>query len=122
VQNRLFLEGLRELSTRTRVVASVCTGSALLARAGLLDGKRATSNKIAWDWVIMQGPEVNWIRKARWVEDGNFFTSSGVSAGMDMALALIEKLTSRECALQAARQAEYLWNEDPSMDPFAGEG
>lgn len=119
VGNPSFLELLRKASGQAGIVASVCTGSALLARAGLLDGKRATSNKIAWDWVVSQGPEVKWVRKARWVEDGKFFTSSGVSAGMDMALALIEKLADRESALRAARQAEYLWNEDPSLDPFA---
>jgi len=119
VFNEVLMGHLRVLAERSGHVASVCTGSALLAKAGLLDGKRATSNKIAWDWVLAQGPEVMWIRKARWVVDGNYFTSSGVSAGMDMALALIEKLAGREAALQCARQAEYLWNEDPDEDPFA---
>lgn len=119
VDNLPFLGLLQKAAGQSRMVASVCTGSALLARAGLLDGKRATSNKMAWDWVISQGPEVKWVRRARWVEDGKFFTSSGVAAGMDMALALVEKLVDRESAVRAARQAEYLWNEDPALDPFA---
>ena len=62
---------------------SVCTGSALLARAGVLDGLKATTNKRAFDWVRSQGPRVTWMPRARWVQDGSVFTSSGVSAGMD---------------------------------------
>ncbi|MGA6101822.1 DJ-1/PfpI family protein [Psychrobacter pocilloporae] len=80
---------LQQLSQQTEWVLSVCTGSALLAKAGLLDGKRATSNKRAWAWVISQSDQVKWIPEARWVIDGKFYTSSGVSAGMDMALGFI---------------------------------
>ena len=115
-----FLEQLRERSRRSRHTASVCTGSALLARAGLLDGKRATTNKLSFDWVRTQGPAVNWVQKARWVEDGRFYTSSGVSAGMDMTLGLIGDLFDRTVSLEVARHAEYIWNEDKSDDPFAG--
>ena len=115
-----FLEQLRERSRRSRHTASVCTGSALLARAGLLDGKRATTNKLSFDWVRTQGPAVNWVQKARWVEDGHFYTSSGVSAGMDMTLGLIGDLFDRTVSLEVARHAEYIWNEDKSDDPFAG--
>ena len=90
VSNEFFLELLRAKAESARFVASICTGSALLAKAGILNGKKATSNKMAFDWVTAQGPEVNWIREARWVEDGKYFTSSGVSAGMDMTLGLIQ--------------------------------
>lgn len=64
-------------------------------------------------------PNVEWIAKARWVEDGKYFTSSGVSAGMDMALAVIAKLRGRETSLQIVARAEYEWHEDSSWDPFA---
>jgi transcriptional regulator GlxA family with amidase domain len=101
------------------VTTTVCTGSALLARTGLLDDRPATSNKIAWDWVVAQGPRVRWQRRARWVDDGNVLTSSGVSAGIDMALALIARLNGRDLALTAARNMEYVWHEDPGDDPFA---
>ena len=57
--------------------------------------------------------------KARRVEDGKYFTSSGVSAGMDMTLAVIAKLCGREKSLQIASRAEYEWHEDSSWDPFA---
>jgi putative intracellular protease/amidase len=122
VGNGVLLDWLARASARAEIVASVCTGSALLAKAGILDGRRATTNKRAFDWVIGQGPAVRWERKARWVEDGKFFTSSGVSAGMDMALALVARLCGIARAREAANWAEYVWNEDSADDPFAGDG
>jgi transcriptional regulator GlxA family with amidase domain len=100
-------------------VASVCTGSLLLAKAGLLEGRRATTNKRAFKLVAGLAPEVSWVAEARWVEDGPFFTSSGVSAGMDMALGLIAHLLGREASIAAANRAEYVWHEDKRWDPFA---
>lgn len=111
---------LRAQAARSRLVASVCTGAALLARAGLLDGRRATSNKLAFDWVRSQGPAVNWVREARWVRDGHIYTSAGVSAGMDMALGLIADELGRDIAVAVSRRAEYVWNGDASADPFGG--
>ncbi len=119
VDNPVLLDWLHNQSAGTQYVTSVCTGSALLARAGLLDGLRATTNKKAFDWVVTQGDKVNWQKQARWVEDGKFFTASGVSAGIDMSLALIARLLGQETAEQAARWAEYEWHQDPDRDPFA---
>ncbi len=119
VNNASLLRQLAAASQKAAVTATVCTGSALLARTGLLDGRPATSNKIAWDWVVQQGPRVLWKRKARWVDDGNIITSSGVSAGIDMALSLIARLHDRDMALTSARNMEYLWHEDAADDPFA---
>ena len=121
VENTALLHWLVRAAERAEIVASVCTGSALLAKAGLLDGHRATTNKLAFEWVVSQGPAVQWQRRARWVEDGKFFTSSGISAGMDMALALVARLCGIERARQAAHWAEYVWNEDSDDDPFARE-
>ena len=74
--------GHDRLAARTRapqaeVVMTVCSGTALPARAGLLDGRRATTNKMFFQEVAEQGPRVEWVREARWVEDGKFATSSG---------------------------------------------
>ena len=60
---------------------SVCTGARNLADAGVLEGKRATSNKAVWASVITHGKNVTWVPTARWVNDGNIWTSSGVAAG-----------------------------------------
>ncbi len=119
VENPAMLDHLRRLHATAEYTASICTGSALLARAGLLDGRRATTNKLSFDFPVSQGPQVDWARRARWVEDGNIFTASGVSAGMDMALALISRIWDRATALHAATQAEYVWHDDPGNDPFA---
>ena len=119
VTNEPFLKQLAEASQRATTTTTVCTGSALLARTGLLDGRPATSNKLAWDWVVQQGPRVQWRRRARWVDDGNIVTSSGVSAGIDMALSLIARLHGRDMALASARNMEYRWHEDAADDPFA---
>ena len=60
---------------------TVCTGAGIAARAGVLDGKFATTNKQAWNGTITRGPKTKWVAKARWVVDGNVWTSSGVQAG-----------------------------------------
>lgn len=109
---------IRERAATTPIVASVCTGSALLARAGVLDGKRATSNKQFFDLARRQSDRVQWIEAARWVDDGAVVTSSGVSAGMDMALALIERLLGAEAAEQVAITTEYTRHRDADRDPF----
>lgn len=119
VGNQAFLDQVRQVADRTPLVTTVCTGAALLARTGLLDGVKATSNKMAWDWVKQQGPNVDWVRQARWVDVGAIATSSGVSAGTDMALALIARLNGREVAERTARIMEYVWNDTPENDPFA---
>ena len=119
VDNNALLDWIRSQSPNAEYVTSVCTGSALLARTGVLDGVRATTNKRAFEWVCAQGERVHWQKQARWVEDGRFFTSSGVSAGMDMSLALIGKLLGREAAEQVATRTEYEWHSDSRWDPFA---
>ena len=119
VNNTSLLLALTAASRAASVTTTVCTGSALLARTGLMDNRPATSNKIAWDWVVQQGPRVRWQRQARWVDDGDLVTSSGVSAGMDMALSVVARLHGVDLARQAARFMEYVWHEDPRDDPFA---
>lgn len=112
------------IAQRSKVIASVCTGAALLARTGLLDGLEATSNKIAWDWVISQSDKVLWKKKARWVENidlekkTGIITSAGVSAGIDMTLRVIEIFYGCDVANYAAKFMEYVWNQDKDNDPF----
>ena len=119
VNNPTMISWLKKVQPDAQMMLSVCTGSALFAKAGLLDGVRATTNKEAFDWVASQGPQVEWVKKARWVRDGSFFTSSGVSAGMDMSLAVISHLLGKERAEQVAIRAEYNWHQDADWDPFA---
>jgi len=119
ISNQALLEWLKARAEKAEVVTTVCTGTAILAHTGLLDGRRATTNKRAFKWVAEQSAKVNWIREARWVEDGKFATSSGVSAGIDMALAVMARLYSAETAEKIAIAMEYEWHRDANWDPFA---
>lgn len=119
VNDAALIGWLRERIPAAELIMTVCTGTALVARTGLLDQHRATTNKRAFGWVAEQGPAVDWVREARWVRSGRFATSSGVSAGIDMALAIVEEFfgAARAEALRVA--TEYDWHRDPTWDPFA---
>jgi transcriptional regulator GlxA family with amidase domain len=121
VSNDLLLTNIKELSKTSEYVLTVCTGSALLAKTGLLDGKAATSNKRAFAWVTNQSDKVNWDKKARWKIDGKFYTSSGVSAGMDMALGFLADRHGLAFARKVAKDIEYNWTEDKDNDNFIAE-
>lgn len=110
---------LTNTASAAELVMTVCTGSILLAMTGALDGHKATTNKIDFRETVHLGPNVEWVEKARWVQDGKFFTSSGVSAGMDMALAAVAHLLGQEKADWMAEGSEYDWHKDPAWDPFA---
>ncbi len=119
VDDARLIAWLARTAAAAELTMSVCTGSGLLARAGLLDGRRATTNKRNFAWPVSQGPRVDWVREARWVDAGDVLTSSGVSAGMDMALAVIARLAGPPAAELAALNSEYEWHRDPTWDPFA---
>jgi transcriptional regulator GlxA family with amidase domain len=119
VGNATLVDWLRQRARSAEMTTSVCTGAALLARAGILDGRRATTNKRAFAWVVEQGPKVDWVRQARWVDDGNVITSSGVSAGIDMALHLIGRVAGSSVRDEIATRMEYEWHDDAAHDPFA---
>jgi len=120
VDNPALLEFIRRQDKGTEWTTAVCTGSAILAKAGILKGLHATSNKLAFDFAVNQDRSVLWQRDARWVVDGKYVTSSGVSAGTDMALGLVERIYNRHMAEKIAHETEYVWNDDPTMDLFAG--
>jgi transcriptional regulator GlxA family with amidase domain len=99
------LAWIRDTAARARRVTSVCTGALLLARAGLLEGRRATTHWGAYDRLAALG-DVTVERGVRWVEDG-VVTSAGVAAGIDAALAVVESLCGRAVADETARYIEY---------------
>lgn len=119
LNNAKLLDWIRARAEPAELVCSVCSGSAILAKAGLLDGRRATSNKQFFNLAVAQGPKVEWVKEARWVDDGKFVTSSGVAAGIDMSLHVIARLYGEETAQRIADGTEYQWHRDADSDPFA---
>jgi transcriptional regulator GlxA family with amidase domain len=116
--NQAIMSFLKERVPPAKVTMSVCSGSWILAKAGLLDGRRATSNKVYFKMATQQSDQVQWVSEARWVEDGPVFTSSGVSAGIDMSLAVIASLYGEDKAMEIANYTEYVWNKNSDEDPF----
>jgi transcriptional regulator GlxA family with amidase domain len=107
------LDWLRAMNDRVELLTSVCTGAALLARAGLLDDVPAATNHASFDWVASQGPLALWDNRSRWVDAGRIVTSAGVSAGTDMGFYLVSRLAGRAVAEAAVAAAEYRWQRNP---------
>ena len=118
VDNTRMIGFLKRTASKVAVVTSVCTGSALYAKAGLLEGVKATGNKVFFDYITNQG-KADWQLEARWVESGRYVTSSGISAGIDMSLAVIARFFGVDAARMIAASTEYEWNEDADRDPFS---
>lgn len=119
VDDSEFILRLKECVLASKFCLSVCTGSALIARTGELDGLRATSNKRSLEWVKSCGEAVKWQERARWVRAGKFYTASGVAAGMDMALGFISDHFGKELAQKIANETEYNWQKSSKIDKFA---
>jgi len=113
-----FIAALGELACRHEYVIAVCTGSVLLAKTGLLDGMEATSNKLSWQWATSEAPSVRWVRAARRCVSGKFYTSSGMSAGIDEALGFIGDMHGLDEAQRIARAMEYVWGGDKNAELF----
>lgn len=98
-----ILDWLIENSNKIRRIGSICAGTFLLAEAGLLNGRRATSHWRVCDKLAMMYPDVKVEKDPIYVKDGNIYTSAGISTGMDLSLALVEEDFGREVAVMVAR-------------------
>ncbi|KAF8075227.1 class I glutamine amidotransferase-like protein [Lyophyllum atratum] len=102
-----------------KYLITICTGAGIAARAGVLDDRSATTNKKHWATNIALRTQVKWIAHARWVVDGNIWTSSGISAGLDVIFAFITDVYGKEAADMVADSLEYERHTDSSWDPYA---
>ena len=100
----VLVRAIARAAARSRRVASVCTGAFLLAAAGVLDGRRATTHWQACELLARRHPAITVDKDPIFVRDGDVWTSAGVTAGMDLALALVTEDLGRETALRVARQ------------------
>ena len=112
LQDARFIDWLRRAGPQPRRLASVCTGSLLLAEAGQLDGREATTHWKSLDWMARDWPAVRVQRERHWVVDGRVATSAGISAGIDLALKLIEADFGERLARATAKHMEYPFPED----------
>ena len=106
-----LLEWIRTSSQNAKITASVCTGAFLLAKAGLLQGKSATTH---WEDIAdlrAQFPSLSVKEEVRWVDEGSIVTSAGIAAGIDMSLHLVSRLASKDLARLTAKQLDV---------PYAG--
>lgn len=108
-----LLAWLREQAARGTVIASVCTGALLLAKAGLLDGRPATTHHGSLQRLRELGRDIDVRPEARFVDDGAVLTAAGVSAGIDLALHLVARLHSRERARELRHYIQY--DPDPPV-------
>lgn len=104
-------EWIQRIATNTQLTASVCTGAFLLAQAGLLDGKTATTHWEDVEEMHAMFPKVTVQEDRRWVDEGSIVTSAGISAGMDMSLHLVERIAGKELAVWTSRQMDYDWRD-----------
>ena len=115
---------LRKSSKNADVTMSVCTGAFLLARTGLLSGKAATTHHGSFQSFARQYPDIQVMRGARFVEQGNLATAGGLSSGIDLALRVVERYFGREAAAETAYQMEYQgqgWMDPGSNQVYAQE-
>ncbi len=111
LQRETVIQWIAKRARTASIIASVCTGAFLLGKAGLLDGKQATTH---WEDIAdlrAMFPNVEVKAGTRWVDTGQIVSSAGISAGIDMSLHLVERLESKELAVSTAHQMEFDWQE-----------
>lgn len=114
-----LLRWLRRAESRTRRLTSVCSGAFVLAEAGLLDGRRATTHWSVCDELARRYPTVEVDPDPIYVRDGDVWTSAGVTAGMDLALAIVEEELGREVALTIARRLVLFLHRPGNQSQFS---
>jgi len=107
LQSELLVRWIKTCATRSEIIMSVCTGAALLGKAGLLDGKQATTFHNYIDALQQAAPKAKVLRDKRFVDNGQIITTAGISAGIDGALHVVANLQGEEAARQTAQHMEY---------------
>jgi transcriptional regulator GlxA family with amidase domain len=107
INNTALLEWIKAQAERVELLLSVCTGSLLLGKAGLLDGLSATTHWRAMDELRQAAPQTTILPEERFVDNGRIITSAGISAGIDMSLYVVARLHGVEESIATARQMQY---------------
>lgn len=107
LHNEILLNWIKEKSKDTSIIASVCTGAFLLAEAGLLDGRQATTHWMDVDRLMREYSKIKVKRDVRFIDETTILTSGGISSGINMSLYLVGKLLGEEIARTTAKRMEY---------------
>jgi transcriptional regulator GlxA family with amidase domain len=107
IHNEKVISWIKDRMASVQLMASVCTGALLLAKAGLLNGKKATTHWASYDRLENEFPEVIVQRNTKFVDEGNILTSGGISAGINMAFHIVKRLVGSEVARTTAKRMEY---------------
>ncbi len=109
LQRETVIQWIARCARTASITASVCTSAFLLGKAGLLDGKQATTHWEDIPEMRAMFPQIEVKAETRWVDTGMIVSSAGISAGIDMSLHLVERLESKALAVSTARQMEFDW-------------
>ena len=107
IHNQNVIAWIKQQSIQAEVMASVCTGALLLAKAGLLDGRSATTHWMDIDRLEGEFPLVKVKRGVKFVDEGDVITSGGIAAGINMSFHLISRLYGKEAVINTAKNMEY---------------
>lgn len=110
-----LLEWIRQRARKSEVVASVCTGSLVLAQAGLLNNLRATTHHENFAELAALAPNTAVVEDVRFTDNGQVLTSAGISAGIDLSLHLVARLLGLAVATRTAQYMEYAWRNDGGL-------
>lgn len=114
MHNQIVIDWIKEKSFNAELILSVCTGSLLLAKAGLLEGLSATTHHSAIDLLRETAPNTKIEPDRRFIDNGRVIISAGVAAGIDMSFYVVGKLLGRDTAIETARYIEYDLRMDES--------
>ncbi|MDQ8738706.1 DJ-1/PfpI family protein [Paenibacillus sp. LHD-38] len=110
MHNPIIIEWIKQSYNNIELMFSVCSGALLLAKAGLLDGLKATTHHNVFGLLEEIAPTTEIIRDRRFVDNGKILLSAGISAGIDLSLFVVEKVFGKERALQTTNGMEYQWS------------
>ena len=107
IKNRKVIEWIRKQQSRSKIIASVCTGAFLLAECGILDNKKATTHWMSIERFENDYPKITVVKNVKFVDEGVVITAGGISAGINMSLHIVKRLFGADIARQTARRMEY---------------
>lgn len=121
LSNPEVINWIKTSGAKSKYLVSVCTGAFLLAKAGFLDNKQATTHYCCQDGLAKDYPNVKVVKGVRFIDNGKVITTEGISAGIDGALYLVEKLHGRSVAEATAKYMMYDWRPD-SLEKIVADG